>query len=130
MATDLYIKLLKKAEDTKLKTTKKMQQEIKKAYEGVYIELKKNIEKSVDGTLNQRWLEDYVKNLEKEIEALNIDIETKLKNNIDKVVSAQINSQLQFFNEISDRYGLGLKETFSSMFLHLYGCSSFSGFTN
>ena len=102
MATDLYIKLLKKAEDTKLKTTKKMQQEIKKAYEGVYIELKKNIEKSVDGTLNQRWLEDYVKNLEKEIEALNIDIETKLKNNIDKVVSAQINSQLQFFNEISD----------------------------
>ena len=90
--------------------------EIKKAYEGVYIELKKNIEKSVDGTLNQRWLEDYVKNLEKEIEALNIDIETKLKNNIDKVVSAQINSQLQFFNEISDRYGLGLKETFSSMF--------------
>jgi predicted transcriptional regulator len=116
LATDLYIKLLKKAEDTKLKTTKKMQQEIKKAYEDVYIQLKKDIEKSVDGTLNQRWLEDYVKNLEKEIEVLNNNLETKLKKNIDKVVTAQTDSQLQFFNEISDRYGLGLKETFSSMF--------------
>ena len=80
------------------------------------VKLKKDIEKSVDGTLNQRWLEDYVKNLEKEIEVLNNNLETKLKKNIDKVVTAQTDSQLQFFNEISDIYGLNLKDTFSSMF--------------
>lgn len=116
MATELYIKLLREAEETKLKTTKKMQREIRKAYKDVHIELKKNLEKATSGSLNERWLEEYVKSLEKEIEILNKNLERKLKKNIEKVVSAQVDSQLKFFNEISDRYGLELKPTFSSMF--------------
>lgn len=116
MATQKYLKLLREAQETKIKLTNESIKEIRDLYKSIYKKICKDLELSNEGTLNERWLQEYKKELLKEIERINQSIEKNITENIEKTVEAQINSQLEFFNDISEQFNLQLEPTFSSMF--------------
>lgn len=116
MATQDYLKLLRKARETKIKLTNESIKEIRDLYKDVYKKVCKDLEKSKPGTLNERWLQEYKKELLKEIQRINKHIEDIITDKVEKTVDAQIDVQLQFFSYISSRFNLKLEPTFSSMF--------------
>ena len=116
MATQDYLKLLRKARETKIKLTNESIKEIRDLYKDVYKKVCKDLEKSKPGTLNERWLQDYKKELLKEIQRINKHIEDIITDKVEKTVDAQIDVQLKFFSDVSSRFNLKLEPTFSSMF--------------
>lgn len=116
MATQFYLRLLKEAQEKKIDVTNEMLKEINTLYKSVYSKVSSDFKKANAGTLNERFLEVYTKELEKEIEKISKQIEKSITKGIDEVVTAQVESQMKFFNEISNKFSLNLKPTFSSMF--------------
>ena len=63
MATQKYLKLLREAQETKIKLTNESIKEIRDLYKSVYKKICKDLELSNEGTLNERWLQEYKKEL-------------------------------------------------------------------
>lgn len=116
MATRHYLKLCKEAQNKKIELSKKQENEIRQIYKDMYENVSKNIKNSTKGTLNERYLEELKKYLEKEIISTSNRIKKTIKDNIKKSSELANNVQLDFFMQINNEYSLNLKETFISMF--------------
>ena len=116
MASKDYLKLCEEAQRQKLKLAKKQEKQIKEIYNDMYLKLSKKLSKVNPNTLSERYLEDLKKVLEEEIRLSNNQVKKLIKKNMEKSSELANNVQLDFFMSINDKYGLNMKDTFSSMF--------------
>lgn len=111
-----YRKLIEEASKKKLRITKELERRTRQMYKEVSKDLEKRLLKANKNSLNERWLYDYKKQLEREIDAITKSLYKSTKEKMVDVIEEANNPQLSLFNSISDKYSLDLKPTFSSMF--------------
>lgn len=111
-----YLKLVEEASNKKMKITKQMEKEIRDVYREVARDLEKKLAKANPNSLNERWLYDYKKSLEREIDSITKSLYKSNKQKIEQVIKATNDPQLSLFQSINSKYDLGLESTFNSMF--------------
>lgn len=116
MASSDYLWLCKRAQDEKIKLSKKQEQQIKDIYKELYIETSKKISKLDPKSLKHRYLEEVKKTYEEAIRKYNSKIKNIIKGNINKSSSIANDVQLNFFEKINEKYSLEMKDTFKKMF--------------
>lgn len=116
MASKEYLKLCQEAQNKKLKLVKKQEKQIKQIYNDMYLNVSKKLQKANPGSLNERYLDQFRKDLENEIRVVNTKVSKIIKNNAENSSELANNVQLDFFMSINDKYDLNLGPTFSSMF--------------
>lgn len=116
MASGDYLWLCQRAQDEKLKLSKKQEQQIKDIYKELYIETSKKISRLDPNSLKHRYLEEVKKTYEETIRKYNSKIKNTIKDNINKSSSIANDVQLNFFEKINEKYSLEMKDTFKKMF--------------
>lgn len=115
-----FEKLVKQQEAKRNLLTRKVKKDIRKVYYEVYKQTNESLSKQNKDTLNIKYLKSLQKSLEGQINALNKDLKTNVKTAIEKSVDCALNSQLNFFKEISKKYNLELASTFEDMFATIH----------
>lgn len=111
-----YYDLVEEAHNKKMRITKQMEKDIRQVYREVVKDLEYKLSKVQSNTLSEKWLYDYKKSLEKEIDFITKSIYKTVKDKMQEVIRASNSPQLNLFNTLDDKYSLGLKATFNSMF--------------
>lgn len=116
MSSSDYLWLCKRAQDEKIKLSKKQEQQIKDIYKELYLETSKKVSKLNHESLKHRYLEEVKKTYEEAIRKYNSKIKNIIKDNINKSSSIANDVQLNFFEKINEKYSLEMKDTFKKMF--------------
>lgn len=111
-----YLDLVRKANNEKMIITKQIEKDIRNIFREVAKDLEKRLAKSTPNSLNERWLYDYRKELNRQIDLLTDSIYKSTKDKLKEVIEDTTSPQLSLFNSIDSKYSLGLEKTFKSMF--------------
>lgn len=116
MASIDYLFLCQRAQDKKIRLSKKQEQQIKDIYKELYLETSKKISKLDPDSLKHRYLEEVKKVYEEAIRNSNKKVNMLIKKNTLKSSEIANNVQLDFFEKINEKYSLEMKDTFKKMF--------------
>lgn len=111
-----YLRLVEEASKKKLQITRQMEKDIRTAYRNVVRDLEKRLLKANPNSLNEKWLQDYRKELNKEIDVITKNLYKSNKAKMIEVIDVANNPQLSLFQSINSKHSLGLESTFNSMF--------------
>lgn len=111
-----YLKLVKLARKNQLKLLKKDYIDIRNIYKDASQSLLVKATKANAGTLTERFLTDYRKQIDYTINDINKQLNKTIKS--DMLQSAQLATgiQVSFFDLLDDRFSIGLDNRFSSVF--------------
>lgn len=116
MTKNEYLKLVDEASKKKLQITKQMEKDIREVYRNVAKDLEKQILKANPNTITEKWLHDYRKELNREIDNITKNLYKSNKDKMKEMIEASNSPQLSLFQSINSKYDLGLETTFNSMF--------------
>lgn len=111
-----YRKLVDEASKKKLRVTKQIEKEIRETYRNVAKNLEGKLVKISSNTLSEKWLFDYKKQLDREIDKITKGLYKSVKTKMIEIIEATNDPQLSLFQDINSKYRLGLENTFNSMF--------------
>ena len=114
MATSNFNSLAKASEKKRDILTKKLKKQINSLYTDLYKDLSKKID-NMPANAKQLYLEELKKGLLKEIKKLNTEILIITKKTVKESAELGTSMQLDFFNEISNKYDLGIEEAILKM---------------
>ncbi|MBU3155170.1 hypothetical protein [Clostridium estertheticum] len=114
-----YLKLVAAAQKKRIEITKDSIKQIRDLYKDVAKDLSKRARSASKGSLNQRWLKDYGKQLKSDIKELNKILKPDIENSMLKSAEGASSIQLDFFNMLGIKYSFNNKESFSSMFSNM-----------
>lgn len=114
MAT--YVELVKKARQMTLKLTLEQQAEIYNIYVSSINRLSRQAEKMGDKTLEARWTKDYIKQLEKEKERLNKELQEAIVGGMQQAANQAVLPDLALFKAAQARAGIDIGPHFTEMF--------------
>ncbi|MBU3185648.1 hypothetical protein [Clostridium estertheticum] len=114
-----YLKLVAAAQGKRIKITKDSIRQTRDLYKDVAKDLSKRARGASKGSLNERWLKDYVKQLKSGIKELNKILKPNIENSMLKSAECASSIQLDFFNMLGIKYSLNNKESFSGMFSNI-----------
>ncbi|MCB2300385.1 hypothetical protein [Clostridium tagluense] len=116
---DEYLKLVAVAQSKRMKITKESKRQIINLYKDVAKDLNRRAMNASKGSLNERWLKSYLKQLKSDIKELNKSLKPSIENSMLKSAESANSIQLDFFNVLGIKYNLNTKESFSGMFSNI-----------
>lgn len=111
-----YKKLIKEARENRNKLTRKQYKQIRNLYKEAAKDLKIKSNKARKGSLTERWAKDYRKAVRAKVKEMNKILESTIEENIKSSAEYATAIQLDFFDQINMKYGLGMSKTFTHMF--------------
>ena len=114
-----YLKLVDAAQSKRIKITKDSIKQTRNLYKDVAKDLSKRARSANKGSLNERWLKDYERQLKSDIKELNKMLKPNIESSMFKSAECANSIQLDFFNVLGMKYNLNAKESFSSMFSNI-----------
>ena len=114
MATSNFNSLAKASEKKRDILTKKLKKQINSLYTGLYKDLSKKID-NMPKNASQFYLEKLQEELGKEIKKINSEITAITKKAIKEASEYGTSTQLEFFNEISNKYSLDIEDSIFKM---------------
>ncbi|WXR61221.1 hypothetical protein WG909_13100 [Peptostreptococcaceae bacterium AGR-M142] len=116
MASDLYKKLCKEAQNNKLNLTKKNFKTIRDMFKELSKELEIKAVKAKRKSLSERFLLDYKKSIDRSLKIVREELYKNNKKIIIESAKYANEVQLSFFNTINNQFDLGLDKTFNVVF--------------
>lgn len=116
IALNEYEKLIDSSRKKQSKLNIEQYKYIRDLYKDVSKSLEVKANKAKRGSLTERWAKDYKKAVRAQIKQMNIVLKSTISENMKKSAENASEIQLDFFDEINMRYGLGLSESFKNMF--------------
>ena len=114
-----YLKLVEESRKKQRRLTEEQYKEIRKLYKDVADDLKVKAKHSNKGSLTQGWLKDYRKAILGDLKEVNKILEGKIQDNMQQSAENATAIQLDLFDKINMKYGLGMDKTFRSMFSNI-----------
>lgn len=111
-----YMNLVKVARENQLKLIQNQYEEIRNIYKAVAESLSIKSSKAKQGSLTERWLNDYQKAIQEEIKQLDKILYIKNKEAVNTASQIASSVQLDFFNLVDNKFDLGMYKTFKFMF--------------
>ena len=111
-----YQRLIKEARENRDKLTKNQFKQIRDLYKEATKDLKIKANKARKGSLTERWLKDYSKAVRSKVKEMNKMLKSIIEENMKSSAEYATAIQLNFFDQINMRYGLGMSKSFTSMF--------------
>ncbi|OAA91248.1 hypothetical protein [Clostridium ljungdahlii] len=111
-----YQRLLKEARENRDKLTRSQFKQIRDLYKEAAKDLKIKANKARKGSLTERWLKDYSKAVRAKVKEMNKMLKSIIEENMKSSAEYATAIQLDFFDQINMRYGLGMSKSFTSMF--------------
>lgn len=116
MAIDSFNKLMKDVEKNRNKEMKNISKKIRKLYKDVANDYIKKLNKVPERSLQERFLTDSIKYLQKEYDRLGKEIEGSVTKGISKIIRDTTDAQLSFFGGLC----VDLKPHFADMFTRVH----------
>lgn len=111
-----YQKLIEESKRKQLELNLEQYKQIRDLYIDTAKSLQVKANKAKKGSLTERWAKDYRKAVNEEIKQMNTVLESIISENIKKSAENATAIQLDFFDQINMRYGLGMSKSFKNMF--------------
>ncbi|MBV4417311.1 hypothetical protein [Clostridium tyrobutyricum] len=111
-----YEKIIDDSRKKQSKLNIEQYKNIRDLYKDVSKSLQVKANKAKKGSLTEKWTKDYKKAVRAQIKQMNIVLKATISENMKKSAENASEIQLDFFDEINMRYGLGLSESFKNMF--------------
>lgn len=111
-----YLELVQKSRKSQQQLTIEQYKKIRKMYKDIAAELKVKASKANKGSLTERWIKNYRKSILAYIEELNKILKGEIEEGIEKSSQNAVGIQLDLFDKLNMRYGLGMDKTFNNMF--------------
>ncbi|APC41068.1 hypothetical protein [Clostridium estertheticum] len=114
-----YLNLVLAAQNKRIEITKDSIKQTRDLYKDVAKDLNRRAKTANKGSLNERWLKDYEKQLKLDIKELNKLLKPNIEKSMLKSAECANSIQIDFFNMLGIKYNLNTKESFSSMFSNI-----------
>ncbi|OAA93017.1 hypothetical protein [Clostridium coskatii] len=111
-----YQRLIKEARENRDKLTINQFRQIRDLYKEAAKDLKIKANKARKGSLTERWLKDYSKAVRAKVKEINKMLKSIIEENVKSSAEYATAIQLDFFDQINMRYGLGMSKSFTNMF--------------
>ena len=111
-----YQRLIKEARENRDKLTRSQLKQIRDLYKEAAKNLRIKANKARKGSLTERWLKDYSKVVRSKVKEMNKMLKSIIEENMKSGAEYTTAIQLDFFEQINMRYGLGMSKSFTSMF--------------
>ena len=111
-----YEKLIYNSRKKQSKLNLEQYKKIINLYRDVAKSLQVKANKAKKGSVTERWAKDYKKAVKAQIKQMNEVIEALISGNIKKSAENATAIQLDFFDQINMKYGLGMSTSFKNMF--------------
>ena len=111
-----YQRLIKEARENRDKLTRNQFKQIRDLYKEAAKGLKIKANKARKDSLTERWAKDYSKAVREKIKEINKILKPSIEENMKSSAEYATVIQLDFFDQINMRYGLGMSKTFTNMF--------------
>lgn len=114
-----YLKLVDESRKKQKKLTEDQYKQIRKLYKDVANDLRIRARHANKGSLTQGWLKDYRKAILGDLKEVNKILEGKIQDNMQQSAENANAIQLDLFDKINMKYGLGMDKTFRRMFSNI-----------
>ncbi|MEY7998618.1 hypothetical protein AB8U03_00130 [Clostridium sp. Mt-5] len=111
-----YEKLIDDSRKKQSKLNIEQYKQIRDLYRDVAKSLQVKANKAKKGSLTERWAKDYKKAVKAQIEQMSIVLKSVVSENMRKSAENAAEIQLDFFDQINMKYGLGMSKAFKDMF--------------